>query len=213
MNEKFYDVKTDKQERILNAAIKVFCLNGYKKASTDVIVKEAGISKGLLFHYFTNKLSLYEFVVNYSIRYMSFEIDNSVSKHERDFFELQLQMEQAKIRVMKAYPYMQQFLSSLKYETDKEAKSVIGDRVDILDNIYNSIYKQSDNTKFQDYVVIQRVVDMIRWMSDGYLKENLFGNDKIDADALAEEFAKYLKMVKAHFYKGGMVGVDADDIK
>ena len=63
MNDKFYDIKSDKQERIINAAIKVFAENGYKKASTDVIVKEAEISKGLLFHYFTNKIGLYEYIV------------------------------------------------------------------------------------------------------------------------------------------------------
>ena len=70
MNEKFFEIKNEKQERILNAAIKVFALNGYRKASTDVIVTEAGISKGLLFHYFTNKLSLSEYITAYKIKYI-----------------------------------------------------------------------------------------------------------------------------------------------
>ena len=41
---------------MINAALKIFAKNGYAHASTDDIVKEAGISKGLLFHYFINKI-------------------------------------------------------------------------------------------------------------------------------------------------------------
>ena len=211
MNDKFFEIKSEKQERILNAAIKVFALNGYRKASTDVIVQEASISKGLLFHYFTNKLSLYEYVIDYSIKYMNFEFNVSVNKYEKDFFELQTTMEQAKIRVMKAYPYMQQFLASLKYETDEKAKAVIGENAYALESMINVIYKQADTSKFQDYVVVQKVVDMIRWMSDSFLKEHLVEGDT-DADALVAEFSKYLKMIRAHFYKGGLVGADIEEI-
>ncbi len=212
MNEKFFEIKNEKQERILNAAIKVFALNGYRKASTDVIVTEAGISKGLLFHYFTNKLSLYEYIIDYSIKYMNFEFTTSVSKYEKDFFELQMMMEQAKIRVMKIYPYMQQFLASLKYETDAKAKAVIGENAYALESMFNVIYKQADTSKFEEYVVVQKVVDMIRWMSDGYLREHLVEGDT-DVDVLVSEFSKYLKMLRAHFYKGGLVGVDIEEIK
>jgi len=212
MNDKFFEIKNEKQERILNAAIKVFALNGYRKSSTDVIVKEANISKGLLFHYFTNKITLYEYVIDYSIKYMNFEFANSVNKYEKDFFELQMMMEQAKIRVMKVYPYMQQFLASLKFETDKEAKAVIGESAYALESMINVIYKQADVSKFQEYVVVQKVVDMIRWMSDSYLRERLV-EGQTDADELVSEFSKYLKMIRAHFYKGGLVGVDIEDIK
>ena len=212
MNEKFFEIKNEKQERILNAAIKVFALNGYRKASTDVIVTEAGISKGLLFHYFTNKLSLYEYIIDYSIKYMNFEFTTSVSKYEKDFFELQMMMEQAKIRVMKIYPYMQQFLASLKYETDAKAKAVIGENAYALESMFNVIYKQADTSKFEEYVVVQKVVDMIRLMSDGYLREHLVEGDT-DVDVLVSEFSKYLKMLRAHFYRGGLVGVDIEEIK
>lgn len=212
MNEKFFEIKNEKQERILNAAIKVFALNGYRKASTDVIVKEANISKGLLFHYFSNKLSLYEYIIDYSVKYMNFEFTNSVSKYEKDFFELQMMMEQAKIRVMKHYPYMQQFLTSLKYETDAKAKEVIGENAYAFESMVNVIYKQADNSKFQEYVVVSKVADMIRWMSESYLKEKILEGET-DSELLVSEFSKYIKMLRAHFYKGGLVGVDIEDIK
>ncbi|ANB57099.1 bacterial regulatory s, tetR family protein [Anoxybacillus sp. B7M1] len=42
----------EKRALIIKVAIEEFVKNGYEKASTDVITRRAGISKGLLFHYF-----------------------------------------------------------------------------------------------------------------------------------------------------------------
>ena len=47
------------REDILRAAVEVFGREGYAAASTNEIVKQAKVSKGLLFHYFTNKEKLY----------------------------------------------------------------------------------------------------------------------------------------------------------
>ena len=45
MNDKFFDLKQEKQDRMINASLKIFSRGGYRHASTDEIVKEAGISK------------------------------------------------------------------------------------------------------------------------------------------------------------------------
>ena len=57
MNDKFFSLPLDKQQRIINAAYKVFSQNNYKKAPMAEIASEGDISKALLFHYFTNKKS------------------------------------------------------------------------------------------------------------------------------------------------------------
>lgn len=80
MNDKFFDLKKEKQDRIINAALKVFALNGYRHASTDDIVKTACISKGLLFHYFESKLGLYVFLFDYSSRFMLLEFPGKLRR-------------------------------------------------------------------------------------------------------------------------------------
>ena len=85
MNEKFFDLKKEKQDRMINASLKIFALNGYRHASTDDIVAEAGISKGLLFHYFINKLGLYSFLYDYSTRFMMLELSGCPVKDQEDF--------------------------------------------------------------------------------------------------------------------------------
>ena len=49
----------DKRERILEAAIRVFARNGYRKSSVEEIAREAGIAKGGLYLYFTGKEELF----------------------------------------------------------------------------------------------------------------------------------------------------------
>ncbi len=208
MNPKFFDVKKEKQDAIINAALMVFAENGYKKASTDIIVKEAGISKGLLFHYFISKQGLYEFVYDYSVKYMVLELTQSVKKTEEDFFEIQRGIELAKTRVMKNYPYMQQFLSNVKFETADEALSCIIESKGQLEELYSSIYRQADLSKFYSMIDVEKVVSMIGWMSDGFIKEK-FRKGNPDLDEMNGEFTQYLSMLRDHFYKDSGRGLSA----
>ncbi|MBR1441876.1 MAG: TetR/AcrR family transcriptional regulator, partial [Lachnospiraceae bacterium] len=121
MNDRFFDLKKEKQYRMISAALKIFAENGYRNSSTDDIVKEAHISKGLLFHYFDSKLGLYSFLYSYSVRYLAMEIDSAVGKEERDFFKLYRGIEQAKFMVLRNYPYMKLFLDNAQHETVSEA--------------------------------------------------------------------------------------------
>lgn len=199
MNPKFFDVKKEKQDAIINAALMVFAENGYRKASTDVMVKEAGISKGLLFHYFISKQGVYEFIYDYSVKYMMLELMQTVRKDERDFFSIQRMIELAKTRVMKNYPYMQQFLSSVKYENHPDALKVIRESDKVIDDTYASIYKKADMSRFRGPVDQQKIISMISWMSDGYIKDK-FREGTPDLDEMNAEFAQYLSMLRDHFY-------------
>ena len=208
MKDKFFDVKKQKQDAIINAALQVFGENGYKRASTDVIVHQAGISKDLLFHYFISKQGLYSFIYDYSVRFMSLELTQTVKKNEDDFFELLKQMEQSKTRVMKNYPYMQQFLESIRFEKHPDALEAIADKKDAMEQIYNGIYKQADMTKFQDKVDIKKVINMIQWTLSGYMKEKFMGEP--DLDEMNAEFGKYLKMLRDHLYRPEFVPDEED---
>lgn len=212
MNAKFFDVKKEKQDAIINAALKVFAENGYKKASTDVIVQTAGISKGLLFHYFISKQGLYEFVFDYSVKYMTLELTQSVHKDEQDFFEVQMMIEQARTRVMRNYPYMQQFLSTVRFEDHPDALRAIGDLKDAMGNVYNGIYRQTDNTRFKDFVEVNRVIQMISWMSEGFIRDR-FNEPEQDLDAMNEEFGKYLLMLKKHLYRDQTENYQAEAVE
>ncbi|MBW1838398.1 MAG: helix-turn-helix transcriptional regulator, partial [Deltaproteobacteria bacterium] len=49
-------MKDEKRSMILDAATKIFAEKGYQYATISEVAKEAGISTGLLYSYFKNKL-------------------------------------------------------------------------------------------------------------------------------------------------------------
>lgn len=57
--EKFEEMREKSKKTIISAAIKVFSEYGYQ-ATIDMIAKEAGISKGLIYNYFKSKDELLE---------------------------------------------------------------------------------------------------------------------------------------------------------
>ena len=108
---------------MMNAAMKVFAENGYENACTDVIVKEAGISKGLLFHYFISKAGLFEFIANYGMRYVKLEFSAVNISVDDSLFRSLRSVAMAKTQVMKQYPYVFLFLKKAL----RESKEVIGE--------------------------------------------------------------------------------------
>ncbi len=200
MNEKFFDLKKEKQDRMINAALKAFAINGYKRASTDEIVKDAGISKGLLFHYFDTKLGLYEFVYDYSVRYILMEISASVSQNETDFFALYEQKEMCKIQALKNYPYMQQMINRSMQEDDAEAVSVIWERREDYSLKISELMKQADLSKFLESVDSYKLRKIIDFTVEGLMTER-FREQAFDVEKLMEEVMDYLNMLKRITYK------------
>jgi len=142
MNEKFFDLKKEKQDRIINGALKVISLNGYVHASTDEIVKEAGISKGLLFHYFENKIGMLEFIYNYSIRYALLELRSALKELSSDFFIQQQQLLEAEVSMLYQYPNIQMFLERLQREHTEEVESIIREGNRNIVEYYDSLCEQ-----------------------------------------------------------------------
>jgi len=75
------------KEDILKAAVAEFGRVGYAAASTNEIVKQAGVSKGLLFHYFTNKETLYTACQLYVMEQYSKFMTKNIDLSSPDFFD------------------------------------------------------------------------------------------------------------------------------
>lgn len=198
MNEKFFDLKKEKQDRMINAALKVFALNGYQHASTDDMVAEARISKGLLFHYFVNKLGLYTFLYDYSVRFMVLELSGCAGAEE-DFFELLRRMERAKLKVLRNYPYMQEFIDSVRYENVQEAVLATAEKREAVEAVREELLSKADLTKFRPEVDVERLKRMIDYTVRGMLTES-FHNHSFHPDRIDEEINAYLLMLKEISY-------------
>ena len=186
MNEKFFDLKKEKQDRMINAALKVFAKNGYAHASTDDIVREAGISKGLLFHYFINKIGLYSFIYDYSARFISLEMTSTVDKTDNDYFSLQLQIKTAYANVMKSYPYMVAFMYSTAHEDVVEAMKEVFDKKDILPKKIREYLDYANTSSVKEGTDISRLDDMIEFTSEAVMRKTLPVNEERPENYLTE---------------------------
>ncbi|MDO4293942.1 MAG: TetR/AcrR family transcriptional regulator [Eubacteriales bacterium] len=195
MNDKFFDLKQEKQDRMINAALKVFAGSGYKHASTDDIVKEAGISKGLLFHYFGSKIGLYGFLFDYSARFMLLELSREVSRSELDYFELVRQMERARMQVMKLYPYMQQFLNLAMREENAEAAARIEEKREDYRERMRAYSMQADYSVFAPYGDSDRIVRLTEYAIAGVTQEMTKRYD-FTPEKLYGEICVYLDMLQ-----------------
>ncbi len=196
MNSKFFDLKKEKQDRMINAVLKVFALQGYRHGSTDDIVREAAISKGLLFHYFGSKLGAYRFVYDYSVRYMNLELRSAVGAGERDLFVIMKQIEYARMRAMKGYPYMQQFLNRSQWEDSCEALLSVEEKRNVLAETYAAIDGQIDYNALPAGVDGKKLRKMLDFTIKGLLAEG-FQDASFQPEILYEEICGYLDMIKS----------------
>ena len=195
MNDKFFDLKKEKQDRMINAALKVFALKGYRHASTDDIVKEAGISKGLLFHYFENKLGVYEFIYEYSVRYMMLELSTMVKESATDMFELMKQVELARMNAMKGYPYMQMFINRVETEDVSEALMTIYEKKQTLEEAYDTIWSRVDFEGLHAGVDGIKVRKMLDLTVKGLMSQR-FVDSSFQPEMLYEEIVEYIDMME-----------------
>ena len=171
MNEKFFDLKKEKQDKMINGAMKVFAQNGFLRASTDEMVKTAGVSKGLWFHYFDNKIGLYTFVTDYAIKYMIMELQRELTADASDYFDTTYGVEEVKMSVRRYYPYVPLFLSSLEQETNPEALEAVSEYLAVYKEKMNSVYEAVDRSRFASFVDPD-IFDMtVKFTMKGILEE------------------------------------------
>lgn len=200
MNSKFFDLKKEKQDRMINAALKVFALQGYRHGSTDDIVREAAISKGLLFHYFGSKLGVYRFVYDYSVRFMSLELRSNVESGEKDLFAVMKQVECARMHALRGYPYMQQFLNRSVSEDSYEALLAVEEKRSALEEVYAAVTGGIDYRALPAGVDGEKLRKMLDFTIKGLMAER-FQDASFQPEMLYQEICGYLDMMRQIVYR------------
>ena len=195
MNEKFFDLKREKQDRMINAGLKIFAKYGYRHATTDDIVKEAGISKGLLFHYFTNKVGVYVFLMDYSVRFLLLELSRAVKKDTTDFFELYKQIEYGKLQVLRNYPYMQAFLDKAFEEECLEALEECKEQKCVYQSKLGEYYAQVAGHEFKSQVTFEQMQELFKYIIKGITAENMT-LDTMQPEIMYHQVCRYIDMIR-----------------
>lgn len=207
MISKFLNLEKEKQDRIVNAAIKEFGQKGYDNASTNAIVKEAEISKGLLFHYFQNKKQLFLFLYDYFMEVISEEVYKKINFQETDFFLRIQHTALVKMDLLKIYPDLTKFIEVAYMEESGEVKPELDQRKKSFTEMnINKIYEGIDMTKFKPGLDVPKALKIITWTFEKLGEEAMFKakqtpSKEIDYDAVFKESEGYMELLKNCFYQ------------
>ena len=207
--EKFRGLDKEKQQKILDASLKEFAEHGYERASTNRIVKEAGIGKGMLFYYFKSKQELYEFLAEYSLDFMAEKYFGRVDIREPDFIERLKQTAEVKLAAQTENKNVFNFLGSFMLSADFKLPPHIQKKYERMQRMGNAmLYEGIDVALFRNDVDVEKAFKLIRWSIEGYqneLLQRLKGQNmaSIDFDPYWQEFYAYLEILKKSFYKEG----------
>lgn len=94
--KQFEDIREEKRDLIINAALRLFADTGYHATSISKIAKEASISKGLMYNYFESKedllISIMDlFVIRVGLLINPDSDDEITTQEMEDFFELMVE--------------------------------------------------------------------------------------------------------------------------
>ncbi len=199
--ERFLKLPFEKQSFIIDAALKTFSKNGYKKTSVSDIAAAAGISKAMIFHYFGTKKALYIFLIYYCRNIITKEVDNKLDYANHDFFERIRLATAIKISILKKHPAMSAFLTNMYFEEAEDVREDIKTILSEGEVFRNTIvFESMDYSKFKEGIDLKVLMKMFSWISDGFAKQ-MQNNDAVDFDALNNEFEDCLKLLENNFYK------------
>jgi len=201
------NLEEEKRERILNAALKEFAKNGFDKASTNEIVNEANISKGLLFHYFNNKKTLFLFLYDYTLDIYLKEIYQKIDWDEKDILIRLRQITLIKIDIFFRHPELFNFMRVAATEESKQVKNELEDKTNkLIASTIAKIYGDIDFTKFKEGIDAKNALNIIIWSMEGLgnsimEKTKLLSVDEFDFDEILTEADQYFKLLRNSFYR------------
>lgn len=203
----FSGLEPAKQERILNAAFLEFTEHGYEQASTNRIVKAAGIGKGMLFYYFRSKQELFIFLTEYALNYVVTEYLNRLDENESDFIEKCKTFAQVKSEALAKAPHIFNFIASVHLKGEIPLPNELEARIlEAREMTGKKLYANIDMTLFRDDIPAEKCFKLIQWSLEGYSAEltRRYSGRKLQAADMAAstaEFYEILAILRKLYYK------------
>lgn len=206
ITDTFSSLKPEKQAKIINAAFKEFAEQGYDHASTNRIVKEAGIAKGLLFYYFKSKKDLFHYLIEYGANVVVERYVNKLEDTEPDFIERHKHSTEVKMTAIHENPYIFSFLGSLQINQVKLPDDLAALGIDAKRRADEKRLNNIDKSLFRDDVNPDLIFKLICWALEEYERElihRLKGQNltTVDYNLYRDEFYDFLADLKKVFYK------------
>ena len=201
----------ERKEAIINSALNEFATKGYEEASTIIIAKNAGISKGLMFHYVNSKKDLFLYLYDYTIEIILDDFFGSINMNERDMLERCRQIALVKLELLHKHPRLFDFFQAAIYTDFKDVKAELDRKgKDTRFAAFEKLFDNVDDSKFKEEIDVAKAKELIIWSLNGIadkmqLRVKGLSWDEMDFDTLIAECDSYFNILKQVFYKNGEV--------
>ena len=209
MYENFTRISPNEQQRILDACLDEFARHGYAGASTNAIVKQAGIPKGTLFYYFGSKKDLYLYLVDRAIAQYVQHSEQHPAELPGDLFERLLFLGRERMRFALREPRLYRLLFNafvnLPAEIQPEMQARFGE---YAATGMQQLTQGLDHSPFRPGVEVEQVVAMVTLLMEGIYNRSLPELARLSAeeslvyiDRLTGEVALYFDLIRRGVYK------------
>jgi AcrR family transcriptional regulator len=209
MYENFTRIPPGEQQRILNACIEEFALYGYDGASTNRIVKNAGIPKGTLFFFFGSKKDLFLYVVDWTVASYVRGFQQQAGELPSDLFERLLYIGRQRMQFAIQEPRLYRLLFNtfvhLPPEIQAEMQSRFGEYAEASRQL---VEKDLDRSRFREGVEVDKVVGMITLLMEGILNRSLAEIQRSSPEGslaiverITAEVEQYFEMIRRGVYQ------------
>lgn len=207
MLSKILNLEFKRRNAILNAALKEFATKGFDEASTNVIAKESGISKGLMFHYVNSKKDLFLFLYDYCTDMINKEYFDLMNFNEKDIFERLRQSYFLQLELLQQHPWIFEFNKLTVITKSDEINKELEERLKRKRSLcYETMFALIDETKFREGPDIEKCKQFIFWANIGFTNQMLedirnLEINELDYDKIIVELDDYLNELRKIFYK------------
>ena len=198
------DISNEKVYRIVNSAFKVFSKNDFDKASTALVVKDANISRGLLYHYFTNKQELFEYLQYFAYHIISESMAKEIDWESDDIFDRLSKSMKIKLELIKKYPHVFTFFNRYphlmtpdkvkKYQEDEHVKTR---QIFYSYNVDHS--KIKDNIDFNLLLSVSRLT--IKGVLNNHIENHNFETEELNIEKIMKDINQHIEFLRNTFYK------------
>lgn len=169
-------VKTadDSRARLIRAAYQEFANYDYQHASSNRIVKRAGVGKGALFYHFKNKAALFCQLVEAGLALLEAELFSALDDAEPDLIARYRRFARAKLGFYVRHPEVLNFFAAIYLRGDLARPEFheLGAKVRAAQQQQQQrLWQGIDTSRFRQELEPQAALALVRWAIGGYEAE------------------------------------------
>ena len=203
------------KQKIFFTAMEEFAAYGYERASTNRIVKNSGLSKGLLFHHYGNKHNLFIECCKYAIQFYNENLSSYYEKMKAerkksssDIMQLVIEIAILELQLRQKYPAASNLLVQMYVAAEEGLLPELQDEIPIFSDMWkNKILEKADASVLREDFDKSFLDDYVFLIVEAYTKRFLskYSYDYMkmidNLDELLDELKILQTLVKTGIYK------------